>query len=122
MRAHGVLSDVLVAAGSFLNAKNGIASLQEDQQIIIQARFASAVFLSGKMSAVRTYVFPSQVYIYIYGTETHMMKMRHASLNACFRNTALNLISGGIHNDAAHVQDIRRFPYEMLVAPSSSRL
>ena len=48
-------------------------------------------------------------YICIYGTETHMMKMRHASPNACFRNTALNLTSGGIHNDAAHVQDIRRF-------------
>ena len=63
MRAHGVLSDVLVAAGSSPKAKNGIVSLQEDQQIIIQARFASAVFLSGKMSAVRAYVFPSQVYM-----------------------------------------------------------
>ena len=50
MRAHGVLSDVLVAAGSSLKAKNGIVSLQEVQQIIIQVRFASAVFLSGKMS------------------------------------------------------------------------
>ena len=58
----------------------------------------------------------------IYGTETHMMKMRYASLNACFRNTALNPTSGGIHNDATHVQNIRRFPYEMLVVPSSSRL
>ena len=46
-----------------------------------------------------------------------MMKMRHASLNACFRNTALNPTSGGIHNDATHVQTIRQSPYEMLVAP-----